>query len=401
MKFQPKRLTGYSESDLIQEIRRVVNECGGVVPNRKQFFCIARVWPTTIANKFGSYEQAIRKAGFAYEPKVRLRTKAIGVKKQPRIVHVQKVSAHAQRLKAFANLTETDLFDEIERIWKKKNQRPTYWEFCRESEFGISIYESRFGGWRNAVEAFCKAKGVRVQQKAGTWPTKELLLDELRAIKRKRSGDLLTWKFYKANGGTYSCGAFSNHFGNWPNAVKAVGGISGRQARYSKEELFDEIQRLWEKFGRQPTYNEMRGIEGEYNPSCYVKMFESWTKAIHAFCEDRNSAAALTPIPFSESLSFVQVPKEPEKKEFPVAIPIIESTTLIIVHETSRQVPKRLKWRVFARDNFTCRHCGRSPVKHGAALEADHILAWTNGGETVFENLQTLCEDCNRGKSNL
>jgi hypothetical protein len=400
MKFQPKRLTCYSELDLIQEIRRVVQECGGVVPNGRQFARVARVWLTTITKKFGSYEQAIRKAGFAYEPKVRSRNKVITVKKQPRIVHVQKVSAYAQRLKAFANLTETDLFNEIDRIWKIKERRPTYWEFRRESQFGISIYESRFGGWLKTVEAFCKARGVRVQRKAGTWLTKELLLDELRAIQRKRSGDLLTWKFYKANGGTYSCGAFSNHFGNWPNAVKAVGGISGRQARYSKEELFDEIQRLWEKFGRQPTYNEMRGTEGKFNPSCYVKMFGSWTKAIYAFCEDRNSEAALIPLPFSESLSSVQIPKELEKKSS-VVIPSAESAILIIVHKTSRQVPKRLRWRVFARDNFICQDCGRSPAKHGVALEADHKTAWTNGGETVFENLRTLCEDCNKGKSNL
>jgi len=69
MKFQPKRLTGYSESDLIQEIRRVVQECGGVIPSRKEFACIARIHPTTITIKFGSYPQAIRKAGFDYTEK--------------------------------------------------------------------------------------------------------------------------------------------------------------------------------------------------------------------------------------------------------------------------------------------------------------------------------------------
>ncbi|MDP9174261.1 MAG: HNH endonuclease [Planctomycetota bacterium] len=25
-------------------------------------------------------------------------------------------------------------------------------------------------------------------------------------------------------------------------------------------------------------------------------------------------------------------------------------------------------------------------------------MAWSRGGETVFENLQTLCEQCNLGK---
>ncbi|MCW5775769.1 MAG: HNH endonuclease [Phycisphaeraceae bacterium] len=31
-------------------------------------------------------------------------------------------------------------------------------------------------------------------------------------------------------------------------------------------------------------------------------------------------------------------------------------------------------------------------------LHVDHILAWSNGGETVLANLQTLCDRCNLGK---
>jgi len=127
---------------------------------------------------------------------------------------------------------------------------------------------------------------------------------------------------------------------------------------------------------------------GEISGYCYATRFgsggkSSWTNAIYAFCEDRKSEAALTPIPFSEPLSSLLIPKEPKKVEFPVITPNTESVT-IIVHKTSRQVPKKLRWRVFARDTFMCQGCGRSPAKHGVALEADHITAWTNGGETIF-----------------
>ena len=34
-------------------------------------------------------------------------------------------------------------------------------------------------------------------------------------------------------------------------------------------------------------------------------------------------------------------------------------------------------------------------------LHIDHIIPWSKGGETVLENLQTLCSDCNLGKSNI
>jgi 5-methylcytosine-specific restriction endonuclease McrA len=36
----------------------------------------------------------------------------------------------------------------------------------------------------------------------------------------------------------------------------------------------------------------------------------------------------------------------------------------------------------------------------GVKLEVDHIKPISKGGKTVLNNLQTLCMDCNRGKSN-
>jgi 5-methylcytosine-specific restriction endonuclease McrA len=54
------------------------------------------------------------------------------------------------------------------------------------------------------------------------------------------------------------------------------------------------------------------------------------------------------------------------------------------------------------RDNFKCKNCGRSPATDtGIILHVDHIKAWANGGETILENLQTLCSVCNIGKSDL
>jgi 5-methylcytosine-specific restriction endonuclease McrA len=54
------------------------------------------------------------------------------------------------------------------------------------------------------------------------------------------------------------------------------------------------------------------------------------------------------------------------------------------------------------RDNFKCCICGASPALNaGTILVVDHVIPWTGGGETVMENLQTLCQPCNGGKSNL
>jgi 5-methylcytosine-specific restriction endonuclease McrA len=60
-----------------------------------------------------------------------------------------------------------------------------------------------------------------------------------------------------------------------------------------------------------------------------------------------------------------------------------------------------MQWQVLKRDNFKCVACGRSPAKDpNVELHVDHIKPWSKGGETIFENLQTLCSVCNIGKSN-
>ncbi len=59
-----------------------------------------------------------------------------------------------------------------------------------------------------------------------------------------------------------------------------------------------------------------------------------------------------------------------------------------------------LRWEIFARDGWTCRSCGRSPSRDGITLEVDHIQPRSKGGTGDKSNLQTLCRDCNAGKSN-
>lgn len=59
-----------------------------------------------------------------------------------------------------------------------------------------------------------------------------------------------------------------------------------------------------------------------------------------------------------------------------------------------------LRYDVLKKDNFTCRFCGASAKNDGVKLEVDHILPVSKGGKTEINNLQTLCERCNRGKSN-
>ena len=67
----------------------------------------------------------------------------------------------------------------------------------------------------------------------------------------------------------------------------------------------------------------------------------------------------------------------------------------------TRAISSKLRYQVLKRDHFKCCACGASPAKDPSVeLHIDHIIPWSNGGETKIENLQTLCSKCNIGKSN-
>jgi hypothetical protein len=66
MQFRPKRLAAYTETDLIEEIRRVVTEeFRGRVPNSQEFKAFSRVSLNSITRHFGSYSIALAKVLFS------------------------------------------------------------------------------------------------------------------------------------------------------------------------------------------------------------------------------------------------------------------------------------------------------------------------------------------------
>jgi hypothetical protein len=68
---------------------------------------------------------------------------------------------------------------------------------------------------------------------------------------------------------------------------------------------------------------------------------------------------------------------------------------------TKRDISERLRFSILLRDGFRCLSCGRSPLKSpGIELHVDHVIPWSEGGETVLKNLQTKCSVCNLGKGN-
>ncbi len=435
--FEPNRLTNYSDEAIIAEIKRVVSTYFmNKAPKTGDFNRYSRVHTSTIIKRFGSWPEAMKKGGFPYERgpinsidltkdlnKIKdlnqgkyftqtfyvknggkysvetlkkrlghnswqnLLENVLSLKKQPKIIKIIKPKPRG--------FTEEELFLEMSRVWGKFGRRPSYDEFRDNSNISMRVYERKFGTWKKSVEVFCLKFGYDIKGLVGQ-ATPELLLSQLKTIAEKNKLKVLKFSAYKKYGGKYSIGTFQNHFGSWENAVKKIGMKDGH-VKYSREELFSELQRIWEKLGRQPTWREMNQYS-QISRSVFAKKFGSWTKAIYSFVDDRKGDYE----EHTENKEF-KTNIEEDKQEVTPLITQKGTTeakktgeTQIIEMKTPRIPSPRLRFRVLQRDKFMCVICGRKPPE--IELQIDHKIPYSNGGETTFDNLQTLCKECNLGK---
>jgi 5-methylcytosine-specific restriction endonuclease McrA len=60
------------------------------------------------------------------------------------------------------------------------------------------------------------------------------------------------------------------------------------------------------------------------------------------------------------------------------------------------RIPLNLRRRVIERDGYYCVYCDED-LKDGE-IHLDHVIPESQGGETVFNNLQVTCRKCNLAK---
>ena len=59
-----------------------------------------------------------------------------------------------------------------------------------------------------------------------------------------------------------------------------------------------------------------------------------------------------------------------------------------------KSISQNIKDKVWRRDGGKCVECGSKEK-----IEFDHIIPFSKGGSNTYRNLQILCENCNRSKS--
>jgi len=163
----------------------------------------------------------------------------------------------------------------------------------------------------------------------------------------------------------------------WSKAVELIDVQKSKyqnNAKISEIELLEEILRLWIELGKQPTTTDLKN-RSKYPRNKFNARFGSWGDALNTFIQWANSEGFAPPNSTSSELQ--------ERR-------------------TSRDVNLRLRYMVIMRDDCKCCICGSSPAStSGLKLHVDHKIPWAEGGETVLENLQTLCKDCNLGKGDV
>ncbi len=204
------------------------------------------------------------------------------------------------------------------------------------------------------------------------------LVSALKDVAKKLNTEYVPGRTFQKYTGI-SLYTIERRFGTWKDFCEKAGLKPAYTRTDNKDELFENLDRVWQKLGRQPRAKEMKQPLSAISNSRYLKEFGNWYETCLQFLAWKSGVSAK---------EIEQESKEPL---------LIENGTG--KHKTPRAISLSLRYQVLKRDNFKCVKCGRTPAKDvGVELHIDHKIPYSRGGETKLENLQTTCSECNLGK---
>ena len=278
------------------------------------------------------------------------------------------------------NITDEEYILDMQNVAKILGKNIiTIKEYEKYGKYHSSSLRRRFGNWAKCLSIanlnYCKIDYSNT--------TKEDYIKDIQRVANEHNLINLSAVEYDKYG-KYNHYKIAKVFKTWNNALRASGLFNKISKNLSEEELFDNLLNVWQKLGRQPYYQDMHQPLSLCSAKPYVTKYGSWYNALEKFVAYMNN---------DEEEPVEAIKKEVEQKQ---------KNNEGVKHKTPRNINLRLRYKVLRRDNFKCSICGRSPAKDSnIELHVDHIIPYSKGGETVIENLRTLCSDCNLGKSNL
>ena len=125
MKFElNETLRGASDEELLEDLCQSAKSIGRDTITRAEYEKIGRGHPCTIHRRFGSWTNALKRAGL-------------------------------QPSRSKIGITDEELFDNLKSLWISLGRQPSYSEVkAPNSRFSSGTYENRFGSWSKARRSF-------------------------------------------------------------------------------------------------------------------------------------------------------------------------------------------------------------------------------------------------------
>ncbi len=290
--------------------------------------------------------------------------------------------------------SSAELIEDVKRVASELGKNSvSQREYDRLGNFSYQTLKKRFCSWKSAL------KKAGLEQSKRPWGgdlsetriPKEQLIEDMKRVAGELEKQAITIADYDKHG-KFGSSAICKRFGGWNKAKETAKLEIGRVYNSTDEDYFENIADVWEYLGRQPRYQEMTAPLSKLNISSYERKFGTWRNALEKFVEYINSK------------DDAEDPKEKTPPKKSAIVPKKQAKTVkskLSKKRTNRIANLRQRFRVMKRDGFKCVLCGSSPATQiGCELHIDHIIPWSKGGETVEENLRTLCSSCNLGRSN-
>lgn len=289
-------------------------------------------------------------------------------------------------------VTDDELLNDVKSVADKNGDKYlSIREYEKVGKYTESTIRSHFGSWIKVLEKL----NLRTEMNSAEMQriTDKMMIDDLIRVSTYLGKKLITSSEYD-DFGKYAFPTIKIRFGSWAEFANKAGlEPTGFIKKVEYNELFNEIERIWVLLGRQPTTTDMKKGISKYSLETFSRRFGGWRKALTTFINFINS----DDIDENESNILGQ-----NENTMNTSIVNVEDKNEVSMKRTSRNINLKIRFRVLQRDNFKCCFCGASPAKDpNVELHIDHIIPWSKNGETVIENLQTLCSKCNLGKSDI
>ncbi|MGA3019216.1 MAG: HNH endonuclease [Bryobacteraceae bacterium] len=391
-KFEITWLEDRSDEAVLAEIRRVA----ALIPDRRltadRFDSFSRIKSTAVRERFGSWSEATRRAGLA---------------------------------QALPDYSDAAIIEDLRRVSESSPNEPfTSAFYSARGQYSHSCVKRRFGGWREALDAagiggrfVGPVTTERMIAQPGRAMSNEEILAQIRDVSARLGKASLASADIVANSEITQSQLF-RRFGSVSAALRLAGVEQASHGRrHTEDEVFENLLEVWTHYGRPPTVSEMDRPPSSVGKNTYIKRYGGWRKALSAFVERANSEADGGPAVDAEQ-DPPTLADPSGSTEGPIAsaagtrrlqpasqvserLRVPRCTPANVKPEDRRDPSIGLRFKVLQRDQFRCKLCGRSPAtEQSCQLHVDHIVPFSKGGKTTFENLQALCLQCNVGKSN-